>query len=229
MTIPVGSSGAPRNGEAGFTLVELLVALALFGLLSLALFGSVRVGMAAWTRGTARVDQVDQSLHVQSLLRRLIEESYPLFLPDESTGGRLDFAGTSRSLNLLAPTPIALGSGGRSRLNLAVERRAGSVDLLLTSALELAWPERGPQPIATVLLAGADDVEFAYFGMQRSNRAAAWHNSWSGQSALPALVRIRVRFAAGDSRIWPELLIAPRIAADVGCLYDLATDRCRGR
>jgi prepilin-type N-terminal cleavage/methylation domain-containing protein len=37
-------SADPRDGEAGFTLVELLVALALFSLLCSLLFGNVRFG-----------------------------------------------------------------------------------------------------------------------------------------------------------------------------------------
>jgi general secretion pathway protein J len=218
-----------RTSEAGFTLVELLVALALFGLLSVALFGSIRMGMASWTRGTARADQVDQTLHAQNLLRGLIEEAYPLFLADVPAGGHADFAGTSQSLDFLAPTPIARGVGGRSRFRIAIARSREAMNLVLTSTVELAWPEQTAQPITTVLLAGVADVQFSYFGAVGADRAAAWHDAWRGQASLPQLLRVRVRYADGDSRNWPELLIAPRITADVSCVYDPLTNRCRGR
>jgi general secretion pathway protein J len=217
------------SAEAGFTLVELLVALALFGLLSLALFGSIRVGMTAWMHGTTRADQVDQSLHAQTLLRQLIEDSYPLFIPEQPVGGHVYFGGTSHSLDFLASTPMALGTGGRSRFNLTVEPHGDLADLVLSSNLELAWPESASQPATKALLRGVERAEFSYFGTARSDRVAAWHADWSGQTALPQLMRIQVRFPANDPRVWPELLIAPRIAADVGCQYDPLTDRCRGR
>jgi general secretion pathway protein J len=220
---------AARKSEAGFTLVELLVALALFGLLSVALFGSIRFGMTAWLHGTARADQVGQTLQAQNLLRRLIEDAYPLFLPEVPSGGHVDFDGSRQSLELLAPTPIARSTAGRSRFRFATERRDTTVDLVLTSSIELAWTEQGPPPISAVVLAGVGDVEFSYFGATGSDRAPTWHEAWHGQSMLPELMRVRVRFADGDLRIWPELLIAPKITADVGCLYDPLTSRCRGR
>lgn len=46
---------------------------------------------------------------------------------------------------------------------------------------------------------------------------------------LPELVRVRLYFAEGKGRLWPELFIATRIAADVACAYDSLTKRCRGR
>jgi len=218
-----------RSAEAGFTLVELLVALALFSLLTLVLFGSIRFGTTAWMHGTTRADQVDQNLHVQNLLRQLIEAAYPLFVADRATGGHIDFDGTDHSLSFLAPTPIALGTGGRSRLRLTVERRGEHADILLTSKPELAWPEIASLQVTKALLAGAESARFSYFGVARVDRAAGWHDTWSGQLAPPQLVRIQVRFAADDPRTWPDLLISPRITADVGCVYDPLTTRCRGR
>src|SRR5262249_53093016 len=174
--------------------------------------------MAAWTRGTTRADHVDQILHAQNLLRELIEDAYPLFLPDVPANGHVDFDGTSQSLDFLAPTPIARGIGDRSRFRIAIARRGEAAALVLTSTAELAWPEQSAQPITTMLLAGVGDVQFSYFGVTSTDHAAAWHDTWRRQSTLPPLLRVRVRFVEGDARIWPELLVAPRITADVRCV-----------
>jgi len=69
-----------RNQQAGFTVVELLVALTLFSLLCTLLFGNVRFGLKAWQRGLAHTERVDHSMIVQNLLRRIIGEVYPLFI-----------------------------------------------------------------------------------------------------------------------------------------------------
>jgi general secretion pathway protein J len=222
---------APRNdeGEAGFSLVEVLVALVLLALLSMALFFSVRFGMTAWQRGGERSEQIHTSMLVQDLLRRLIGQAYPLVLAGGSGTGRVDFEGTATSLDFLAPVPVALASGGRARFKIAIERRSGGSDLTLTSRPELAANDAAPELARKTLLASIETGEFAYFGAAQSQPQARWHQRWSGALSLPELVRVRVRFARSDSRLWPDLTIAPRITADVECAYDPLTKLCRGR
>lgn len=207
--------------------MEVLVALVLLGLLSMALFASVRFGVTAWRRGGERSDQIHTSMLVQDLLRRLIGQAYPLVLADGSGIGRVDFAGTATSLDFLAPVPLALASGGRARFKLAIERRGGNSDLIVSSRPELAAADAPADLSRKTLLATIEAAEFAYFGATQSQSVPAWHERWSDELSLPALVR--VRFARSDPRLWPDLTIAPRIAADVGCVYDPLTKLCRGR
>jgi general secretion pathway protein J len=215
-----------RREEAGFTLVELLVAIALLSFVSVALFGSLRFGTMAWSRGQAHTEQTEHIAGAQNLLRRLIADAYPLFLSDDPTRPQVAFDGTSKSVSFLAPVPIALGAGGRSRFSLSVDQHNGRGDLVIATAPELASSASG---VKKTLLAGVQAAEFAYFGRTRSERAAQWHDDWSGESSMPELVRLRVRFATDDARRWPELVVAPRIGVDVGCVYDTLTRRCRGR
>jgi hypothetical protein len=42
---------------------------------------------------------------------------------------------------------------------------------------------------------------------------AEWRESWDGADGLPALIALEVVFPAGDPRSWPELMVAPRLAA----------------
>lgn len=215
--------------QAGFTLVEALVAITLLGLLSTALTAGLRLGLDAWTRGSAHSDQLSRALAVQGLLRDVVGQAYPYFSSRDPTQRSIDFDGTSETLALLAPAPIALGVSGRSRFKLSTARRNGLSDLILTSQPELSDAD-APSTIETkTLLAGMASIEFAYFGKLRSETIARWHDQWTGQIALPQLLRIQVRFPDGDTRLWPDLVIAPRITADVGCVYDQLTQQCRGR
>src|ERR1043166_6286158 len=218
-----------NDGQSGFSLVEVLVALVLLGLLSMALFSSVRFGVTAWQRGSERSDQIHTSMLVQDLLRRLIGQAYPLLLADGTGSGRVDFAGSATSLDFLAPVPVALASGGRARFKLAIERRGDRPDLVLTSRPELAAGDAPADLTRKTLLATIEAAEFAYFGAAQSQSVAQWHESWSCELRLPELVRVRVRFARSDARLWPDLTIAPRITADVSCEYDPLTKLCRGR
>lgn len=214
--------------DAGFTLVELLAAIGLLSLVSVIFLGSLHFALKAWERGAAFADRVDRVALVQSFVRRAIEDAYPYFAVKEATTGHVDFEGTADTLQLLAPAARALGGGGRSRLSLGAVRGHQGLDLVV-----MATPELAGDPASAggtkVLLANVRSVELSYFGRGRSGREPTWRTQWMGETRLPELVRIAVSFPPGDARIWPEVIVAPRIGADVGCVYDPLTKQCRGR
>jgi general secretion pathway protein J len=218
----------PPDCEAGFTLVELLVALALFSLLCTLMFGNVRFGMRAWQYGAAHAEQVDHTMVVQGVLRRIIEEAYPYFLVGDPTRPHVDFNGKQTSLDFLSSALTAAGAGPRYRFLLTADKIGGKTDLAITSRPELVSAEDAATT-RTVLLADIERVEFSYFGATLSDSVAQWRNEWLLQAAAPQLVRVRTWFPAHDGRTWPDLLITPRISADVNCVYDALTKRCRGR
>jgi general secretion pathway protein J len=215
--------------QTGFTLMELLVAVVLLALLSVILTGSLRFGFRAWARGADHAERVDQIVLVQDFLRRTIADVYPFFLISDPTrgGGHVDFAGTAQHLGFLAAAPIALGGRGRARFELSVVKDARHSDFVVTSIPELA--DSTVAPSRKILMSDVEAIEISYFGKLRSDKSAAWHEAWVEEAALPQLVRIRVRLSAGATRSWPDLVIAPRMTADVGCVHDPLTKQCRGR
>jgi general secretion pathway protein J len=219
--------GPSARDDAGFTLVEVLVVLALVGLLTSALFASLRFGLHAWERTTSRAVAIDRNLLVQDFLRRAVAAAYPAFVMDDLTHGHVDFAGTATSISFLGPTPLARGLGGRTRFLIALDQSGGANALTVVAQSELA-PSQAVSTVRDVLLTNLDGVEFSYFGRGRSG-ALEWRNTWISEPTLPQVVRLRVKYPAGDPRIWPELLISPRIDVDVACVFDLLTRRCRGR
>lgn len=226
--ISAAHSRERRDSQAGFTLVEVLVAITLLSLLSVALTGGLRLGIDSWARGSAHSDDLSRTLAVQSLLRELLGQADPYFLASGPTQGYVDFYGTTSSLTLLAPPPAALGVTGRARFTLSVTRRQELADMIMTSQPELAVAD-GSAIEQKTLVTGAATIELAYFGRLGSEPEARWHDRWGGQAALPQLIGIRVEFLRDDTRVWPDLVVAPRITADVGCVYDRLTTLCRGR
>lgn len=217
------------NGEAGFTLVELLVALALFSLLVILLFDNVRAGLQAWRHSGQYAEDIGRRASVQDTLRRLIGNLYPMAVHDGSGVQRIDFDGARDRIAFLGGAPTVLSSGGRFRYAVSLEGEQGRANLVLRASPELADTKDISAATKTVLLPDIAQVEFSYFGDAPAERRQNWRDAWQRRADSPKLVRVRITFAPGDARSWPELLIAPRILADVGCVYDPGTMRCRGR
>jgi len=124
---------------------------------------------------------------------------------------------------------VVAGSGGRFRYRIFVERQKGGANLIMSATPELARPNDNTLTRRTVLVPDIETAEFSYFGAEVSNRVLQWQDSWIERIDPPSLVRIRIAFRAADAQPWPDLVIAPRITADVSCVYDPGTRRCRGR
>lgn len=222
----MGPETRPRRGrEAGLTLLEMLVALGLLGLLLALLQDGFTLGHRVWDRAASRLGpRIDAVEAAQSLLRDRLARAHPAFtLADD---GRVSLEGDARSLVFDAPAPLVLGQGTYLRYRLAVDEAGG---------LALAWlPDtersRLAEPARSVLLEGVAGLDLAYFGARRGLSAPPrWHDSWRGQPAMPALIRLRVLFPPGDERVWPELLVAPRAVADATCAWDPTERGCAGR
>jgi general secretion pathway protein J len=217
------------RSDAGFTLVEMLVSLALLSVLTTLLFGNVSVGLKVFQSGSAHADHAEHGMITQSLLRRMIRDAYPFFLSDGQGHSHVDFEGARESIGFLGNAPNVIGGGGRHRFNLFVDRHRNKSDLVLTSTPELGNHYSELALVKTLAIGDVDWIQFSYFGAATAGQTAQWHDKWTQQNELPKLVRIRVAFRADDARSWPDLIIAPRISADASCTYDPVTTRCRGR
>ena len=210
-----------RAEPGGFTLVELLVALVLFGMFSVALFAELRGGAGTLDRVAANSAGTNGLAAAYAVLRRNFLAAYPLY---ESGERAVAFAGDSDGVAFLAPAPAALAPGGFSRVAVGVVGK----NLVIAARPELAWAAASGES-REVLAADVLGVRFGYFGADAAGGAAYWHGSWRNRAVLPLLVRVSVAFPAGDFRRWPELIFATAVRADQGCQFVQLTQSCLGR
>lgn len=210
--------------QRGATLVEAIVALALLSLFSLLLLQGLTAARNLWQGASARASTAEAIEGAQTALRERIGHLYPKARYDAPTPYP-DLDGGPGRLDFTAPRPQAEGAAVLARYQLAVDTGG---DLVLLSRSDL-FGRSGDQPWRRdVLLRGVAGLDIAYFG-KTEDEPAAWHDSWHKEPSIPALIRLRVRFPAGDSRWWPDLLVRPMVSVDSDCvLYDEGA-RCAGR
>ena len=181
----------------GFTLLEVLVALVVFGCLVVGLAQGVRFGLRAWNAG-ARVEAAQGDLDaVDRTLRALVAAMVPAADPDAAS-----LSGTADSLALVTELPMASGTTTSVSATLAVDA---------AHRLVLRWrpdphAERLGPPVPltnTTLIEGVSALRLSYLPP-----GEGWTSAWH-RHALPALVRIRVAFMPHSQRRWPDIVAAP--------------------
>lgn len=223
------SSISPRL-DAGFTLVELLVTIALVGLIMIGLSSSLSTGLFAWHKTDAQSDAADQVRSAQSFLRQTLQTIYPLFMkPSPTEPGSVSFDGSDHAMSFFGKAPAALGYFGWARFDLRATEGQSGYSLTVSVTPDLPRRDQRDASKSDALLQGLKDVRFSYYGGLERNQPASWHDRWANQSELPELIRVEITFAAGDRRQWPALVVHPQIDVDVACEYDRLTTRCRGR
>jgi general secretion pathway protein J len=214
--------------EAGFTLVEALVATALLAMVLLFVFNGIDIGRRFWERTDRRAAATDEVGAVQAFLRDRIAQAYPALIVLPPYGYRIAFQGERNRLAFSTTLPNEAGPGGYYRTVL-MQR-----DEKLIMAWRLERNEKddlGPRDAVKekVVLSDVRQLRFTYYGESGANSRAEWRNDWMNRPVLPKLVRIEVEFPPGDARIWPAQTIATHIDMDATCIFDPLTKNCRGR
>lgn len=166
-----------EHREAGFTLLELLVALVLIGLVSVLATGLLRFSADGERRLADRADRIEDRIALERRLRREMNAVLPL-LDYDADRPESSFSGDGKSLRFLAAT----ANGPR--------RRAFSISETGEVRLEEG---RFAEAVAHF---EANPGHFTYFGLKRSANEPAWHKSWHGELSPPSLVRLSLESGA---------------------------------
>jgi len=218
-----------RHREHGFTLVELLIAVALLALLTTLVFGGLRFAARAWARTDHRAVAAGDLWAIQNVFRHAISGAYPAFASADPTDREVVFSGASEWLALVAPLPTAIASGVEAHQRFFVEGEGRSRALLMAWRLNLSASEEGALlPENRVrLLDHVRTLRFAYYGARDDTQAPQWWGRWSGFTRLPDLVRVHVERDDPALPEWPDLVVEPKTTVNTACIFDAVASLCR--
>ena len=222
----------PRRPHAGFTLLELTIALTLLALLSAVLAGSLRLAGRSTDGGQAKVDEAASMRLAQEFLRTNLEAQHPLRMR-KMLEWPLLFRGTRNELRYAADLPPRVAGGGIWYFRLAVRADESRSPLTLERVIPDLQADELPEfavPERSVLAEGIAELTLGYFGRaadedEAVNVEPTWRDHWDDAQQLPMMIRIDVKPANGPA--WPTLYVSPREAPEAGCrAWDVARHRC---
>lgn len=202
----------------GFTLLELLVALAVVALAASVAAGGLDVLGRALARERRAAEESRAIALAHERLRLELARALPL---DWGPPQRplVAFVGEPERVRFVVAPPPYRAEAGLELVELALEGRGGA-RLLTLRRTALLRDGSGfarldtvePVPLATV----AADRSFAYFGAREGRREARWWPDWPPSPRLPAAVRL------GGEAEEPGLVIRLAIDTPIACLGERA-------
>ena len=204
-------------GMAGFTLLELLVGIALLGLIATLLLSGVQLGTASRDRVAQMAAELEDLRLIETFLRPRLQEALPYQVAARGDQPRIAFTGNANSVRFLVSSLFRDDERGIRDVRIAFERAGDSGRL---TAYDAAWTVADDFAIATtvipsgdahLLVDGLDTATFSYFGASPVHAQPRWHQEWSASAALPQLVRLELQ-ASGTAL--PPVTVAPVLHLD---------------
>lgn len=193
-----------RSRHAGFTLVEMVVAMALLSLVMLVLGSSIRSMGASAERVETRTARTDEMRVATAFLRDIVGRTAPQRLETPATG--LMFSGAPGGMSWVGVMPARFGPAGRHFFRLAVEQGSDGTSGLVLRFAPWRWEQKSlpdwTRAESRVLVRDVSEVSFSYEG---AGLAEGWLTAWPAQEQkLPK--RLRVLLSAAGSE-WPPLIL----------------------
>ncbi|PTW61052.1 prepilin-type N-terminal cleavage/methylation domain-containing protein [Breoghania corrubedonensis] len=194
---------ARSQSRAGFAMMEMLIAMALLGVIASFIAGSLAFGNRVWER-TNRISDNGRRLSEIGFLRDSLSQAlvFPKTGNNETT-----FQGQANSISIVMLRP-AEGLAAEQPWHISFSRIAGTDHL----TVGFSPPFTGRvQPQERVILDHLKGFSVRYYGRLLDQDRIRWQESWEDQPHLPDLIEISLRFEDDGHQTDRMLLVHPKV------------------
>ena len=192
----------------GFTLLEFLVSITLFVLISGTAYGVLSTAGKLWERGDQQALANTQIRFALDYMRRQLSKTLPVATPVDGRW-RVWFEGESHQVRFLVRGPRHVGLHGfyEAVIFHNTDVKPPRIDL----EMRRIDRETVHGVFRKTLLEGVPKAGFEYFGPRNGGDEATWFPQWQEGQSLPRLVRVRL--GSDTTGEWPGLTV--RLPANV--------------
>lgn len=219
------------RAQRGFTLIELVVAMVLLGVMMLLMYGGLNFAARGWDVGDANGRRVADRRIGENFLRRELSEMFPMRWKEPNVV-KFAFEGDKDAIRFVSSRPAGISQGGLSLVALEV-RAEGGTSKRRNLVMRRALPDDEARSFApldaaepTVLIAGVESISFDYFGAENDFTPPQWSDTWKYTMKVPEVIRVRIQ---GDDGPQPEMIVRMNLGEEAGCLENAFQRNCRPR
>ncbi len=204
-----GVFSAPTRG---FTLLEVLLAMFLLGMLVAMAYAGLSAGIRATDSGYKAIDRTNKVRLTQEFLRRQVSRSLPvIYESDPIEGTAFLFEGGPDVMRFVSTMPGYLSHGGGYVQTVRVQNERDGLALVFEHELLNGYGEEGvnrAEPADPVrLLDGIASARFEFARVDLELNEVQWVETWDEPHIPPLLVRIAIEMKPDSGVTWPEMVI----------------------
>ena len=206
-----------RKPQAGFTLLEMMIAFSLLALLFLALFSSFNTIGRGWEAADRKLLETEDTRLISEFLRNQLSQTIVVQVKGEN-GPVYAFEGTDHYVRYAAPLQPLQTQGGIYLIELAVglDRDGRKLEMRYAPYRpDMDWDEALKEVEPVLVYSGLGLVHFDYYAAESDKDDPRWESEWLDQPVYPLLMRVKIE--GKDHHIWPELVVdLPQVDEYVG-------------
>lgn len=193
-----------RRGSRGFSLLEMMAAMAIFSLVGLIIGTSLAAFTRSWRQAQKVGSELERNQAIDRVAETLFRGAVPFLWPDTDRGeDRYVFQGETDELYL---TALGRTRSGADAFRFVRLYREGE-ELLCDWSTEplLPWEDLTAQKYKTEKIAsGVQEIYFKYAAEGQSDEAVDWYDDWDDeeQEGIPLAIQLTIEWRDGTRERW---------------------------
>ncbi len=177
-----------NSRREGFTLLELMISIAILGIIILIVTGAVRLGFRSVNAGEKKIESLERIRASLTLIDSQIQSELPLTY-DEDGSRKYYFKGSRDSVRLSTNYSLWGGEKGYVLVTYRVVPDGSGRQALYVSESALGT---GGTSEEIKLLDAFSGISFEYFYKEPSEEKGSWVTEWTDETTIPEKIKVHL-------------------------------------